>query len=241
MNSDLFDPSADLPLKRISAADQAGGLLMAALLTAVVGLLVWRRRSGKDWLALSIAALAGVGGLIWLYRNPQRVAPAGSDLIVAPCDGRVTGITTVHEARFLHSAAIRIDIATAPSQVQVNWAPASGAIAYRRYELGGQLGSATSDDSSWLGIEREDGQRLLLRQVAARFWRRVPQHMARRIICWPDLADYVSEGEVIGHLPLGGTVQIYAPITTALRVQPGHKVRGCETILALLAARSKAS
>lgn len=240
MNTELSNPLADLPVKRISGFEQAGGLMLAALATAAIGLTAALRRGRGAWLALSAISLGGAGGILWLFRNPRRTAPAGADAVIAACDGRITAISAVPEARFLHGAATCIEIATSLLQVQVNWAPGSGAIAYRRYEPSDGHAAADHDDSNWLGIERADGQRLLLRQVAARLWRPVPWQVARRIICWPDLSDHVSGGEVIGHLPLGGIVQIYVPIAAVPQVTRGQRIRGGETILALLAAKSAA-
>ena len=64
--------------------------------------------------------------------------------------------------------------------------------------------------------------------------RRVPSHWARRILLWPDLEDALQAGQVIGHLSLGGMVEVYVPSTATIRVRTGQSVVGGETILATL-------
>lgn len=234
MNSERSDLLHDLPTNHISVWEQAGGLMLALLLTAASGLVAALRRKRRAWLALSVVGLAGAGGLSWVFRHPQRSAQAGAEAILAACDGRVVAVSALLETRFLHGPSTCVEIATTPTQVQVNWAPSNGVIAYRRYEPGRQGTGPGADDSSWLGIQRPDGQRLLLRQTAAKLWRPIPWHIARRIICWPELSDRVVRGEVMGHLPLGGVVQIYLPASAVVQVQRGQRVRGGETVLALL-------
>lgn len=236
MNSERTDLLQDLPANRISAFEQAGGLMLALLLTAASGLVAGLHHRRRAGLALGAAALAGAGGLSWVFRHPQRSAQAGAEAILAACDGRVLAVSPVFESRFLHKPSTCVEIATTLTQVQVNWAPSAGVIAYRRYEPGRRQAGVGADDSSWLGIQRSDGQRLLLRQIAARAWRPIPWHLARRIICWPEISDRVARGEVIGHLPLGGTVQVYLPASAGVQVQRGQRVRGGETVLALLPA-----
>ena len=113
-----------------------------------------------------------------------------------------------------------------------------GMVRLRRYEPcePGEPGKQAqrTDDAIWLGIKDADTTRVAMRQIASPLWRRVPSHWARRIVLWPDLEDALQAGQVIGHLSLGGMVEVYVPCTATIRVRTGQSVVGGETILATL-------
>lgn len=227
-------PLTELPEYRISALEQAAPPLVLAVLAAGLSTAHWiRRRSG---LSLALAALFAslAGALLWIYRNPDRRPPQQQDLVLAPCDGQVIAVSNMVEYRYVNSPAYFIRIAVDITDVQVNRAPIGGVTGYRRYETALPAAGNRPPDSNWLGIERDDQIRVLLRQVASPLWQSVPWQAARRIICWPDLGDRVSPGQVIGHLPLGGQMELYVPATAKMRVRAGQVMRGGETVIARL-------
>ncbi|HBH78409.1 MAG TPA: phosphatidylserine decarboxylase family protein, partial [Nitrospira sp.] len=61
--------------------------------TLLTGLLGWS----------FVAFLGGIATLFsaWFFRNPARVIPQGSNLIVAPGDGKVIAIEEEFEPRYL--------------------------------------------------------------------------------------------------------------------------------------------
>lgn len=216
----------------ISALEQGGGLLSLLAALALAGLVGWRRQRAAAWLALTGAGLAGLAAVAWIFRNPTRRGPADSDLALAPCDGEVIAVAEVQEPRFLKAAAWQITVRVRPSQVQVLRAPVGGIVRTRRYLPAGQEGQR--DDALLLGVQQRDGGRVLVRLQASGFWRRLPTYAGRRITLLPDLEDALQPGQVSGHLPLGGLVQIYLPQTSHLAIAQGQHLRGGETILARL-------
>ena len=111
-------------------------------------------------------------------------------------------------------------------------APLGGTVRLRRYEPGEQ--THRTDDGIWLGIKGADATRVAMHQSASPLWRRVPSYWARRILLWPDLEDVLQGGQEIGHLTLGGMVEVYVPCTATICVRAGQAVVAGETILATL-------
>ena len=220
------------PPFHISALDQAGGVISLLAAAGLAGLAGWRWRRKPAWLALAGAAFSALAGVLWIFRNPDRSTAGGLDLAVAPCDGRVTRIDLVHEQRFLKAQARRVTIQIGPGDVQVTRAPVEGIVRYRRYEPHGQAGAA--GEALWIGIHQPAGARMLIQWSASPFWRIAPAFVGRRITALAELEDAVQQGQVIGHLPLGGEVAIYLPASAQVAIEPGTRVRAGEMVLARL-------
>jgi phosphatidylserine decarboxylase len=218
--------------QQISVWEQAGGvsaLLAIASLTGIAGWL-WRRRS--SWLVLAAASLSALAGVGWLFRNPPRQVPPEAGLVLAPCDGVVCRITRVQEPRFVKGPAYQVTIRVRPGEVQVTRAPAGGVVRYRRYQPRGQAGQ--HDDTIWMGLRQKDGAKVLVQLTASPFWRAIPPFAGRRITALLDLEDTVDRGQVTGHLPLGGQVDVFVPATAQVTTAPGLHVQAGETVLAQL-------
>ncbi len=223
---------SQIPQDPITALDQAGGVLgvLAALgALSLAGLLRGRHLA---WLAPATASLAGLAGVLWLFRSPQRRTPAGDGLAIAPCDGEIVAIAEVPEPHFLQAPACQITIRLRANQVQIIRAPLPGTIWYRRYLPARP--TSQPDDALIIGIRQRDNGRALLRLSASPLWRRLPSDAGRRITFPPDLENAIQAGQVAGHLPLGGQVDLYLARTARVAVTLGQQVSGGETILARL-------
>lgn len=218
----------DVRHDRVSALEQAGGLAIALATFSIWFLWRWMRTRQIPWLVAATLSSLGLAGLFWLYRTPSRpqgwTGLADQFGLLWPADGRLVSQAACQEPRFLGGPALRLVISVPAWGPQVVWAPGTGTVAYRRYEPASR--SAEGLESLWLGIVAEDGQRWLMRWVASPWWQRVPWFLARRIVCWPDLGDPVQQGEIIGHLPLGGRIELYTAPSAAVAAQPGRCVAG---------------
>ena len=134
--------------------------------------------------------------------------------MLAPADGIVRRVSMVQEPRFLHGPAMCIVLDVSLRNVQVTHAPLGGTVRLRRYEPGEP--TQQTGDALWLGIKNAGGTRVAMRQAANPLWRRIPFTWARRILCWPDLEDELQPGQTIGHLTLGGAVEIFVPCTATI-------------------------
>jgi phosphatidylserine decarboxylase len=233
MTRNAFPMNGAIPSEQqISVWEQAGGvsaLLVIASLTGIAGWL-WRRRPG--WLALAAASLSALAGVGWIFRNPPRQVPPGAGLVVAPCDGEVRRIALVQEPRFLKAPACQVTVQVRPGEVQVTRAPIAGVVRYRRYQPRGQAGQR--DDTLWIGLRQHDGAQALVRLTASPFWRAMPPFIGRRITALLDLEDTFDQGQVTGHLPLGGQVDVFVPATAQVTATAGMRVQAGETVLAQL-------
>jgi len=58
--------------------------------------------------------------------------------------------------------------------------------------------------------------------------------IARRIVPWVAPGDEVRRGERIGLIQFGSRVELYLPLRASIKVNPGDRVIGGETVVAAL-------
>lgn len=214
----------------ISALTQAGDVVGALAGLGLAGIAGWLPSRRPAWLALAGASLTVLAGVFWIFRNPERSITGEEGIVVAPCDGEVTGVAPVQEPDFLRAPAYCITLRVRPGDVQVLRAPVAGVVRHRRYVPAGQSGGQR--DVLWLGLRQPAGSGVLLKMGVSALWRAMPSYVGRRITVLIDLEDTVRSGQICGHLPLGGEVQVYTTAAAQLAVQAGARVRAGETILA---------
>ena len=167
---------------------------------------------------------------IWFFRNPERHAPAGERLAVAPADGKVIFVGEVDETRYLNAKAVKVSIFMNVFNVHVNRAPESGTVKEIHYNPGkfvsANLDKASLDNEQNAVIMDCDGRRVMFVQIAGL--------IARRIVCWVKTGDSLERGERFGLIMFGSRVDIYMPPGTDVRVKPGDKTKSGETILGVM-------
>lgn len=171
-----------------------------------------------------------VSFVIFFFRDPERTAPVGDDLILSPADGTVIEIKNVKEEKFLKSDSIKISIFLSIFNVHVNRSPISGKIKYFEYQKGKFLVASSKEatdrnEKNIIGIK---GKRfdVLVYQITGL--------IARRVVFWLKLEDDVSAGERIGLMKFGSRMDVFCPAGTELKVKVGDKVRAGESILGVV-------
>jgi len=204
-------------------------VLGTALLGGAAALAAW------VWAPLAIAPAGLWLLLVNFFRDPERVPPEGEGKLVSPADGRVADMVRVREEEFLHSDALRIGIFMSVFNVHVNRAPVAGLVVYRGYRPGkfhNAMGpeATRENECSSVGIERPDGSRVLVRQVAGL--------IARRIVTDCAVGDDLQRGERFGMVKFGSRLEVYVPTGAAFRprVKVGDRVRAGETVLGEMGA-----
>jgi phosphatidylserine decarboxylase len=198
--------------------------------------------AGIAWVALAAFALA-LGGwwwisfalwspvalwIPWFFRDPPRPGPRGSQLIIAPADGKVVGVVAEEEPSFVAGPTTRVSIFMSVFDVHVNRHPVSGTVAHRHYEPGAFV-NATRDKASEanermsLGIRTERGP-VLVRQIAGL--------IARRIVTDAPMGAVVVQGERLGMIRFGSRVDTFLPAATRVLVSPGDRTRAGATPIA---------
>jgi len=181
--------------------------------------------------------LAASGLCFYFFRNPERVTPTRSGLVVSPADGKIVAIREVAPEAGLglgESKRIRISIFLNVFDVHVNRIPADGKIVARRYRPGkffnASLDKASDDNERMsLGIMLEGehpqaGKILGVTQIAGL--------VARRIVCDAQEEQQVKAGERYGIIRFGSRADIYLPPGARAMVCVGQSAVGGETVLA---------
>ncbi len=164
---------------------------------------------------------------LWFFRDPQRTIPSGPGLIVSPGDGLVTesiAISTPDGPRQ------RISIFLSVFDVHVNRSPIAGVLSGVRYQKGQYLNamnraSAESNEQNIVTVSGE-GMEVTFKQIAGL--------LARRIVFKPQIGDRLERGQRVGLIKFGSRVDIIFPAEAEPKVKVGNRVKGGETVLAVM-------
>ena len=145
-------------------------------------------------------------GLGFFFRDPERSVPRGTNLVVAPADGKIVGIESGAETELLPGSLKRVSIFMSPLNVHVNRSPVAGRVLEVEHK-GGRFLPAFRPEATWenernaILMEDEQGRRILFVQVAGA--------LARRIICRVKEGDRIDRGERVGMIVLGSRLDLY--------------------------------
>jgi phosphatidylserine decarboxylase len=174
--------------------------------------------------ALGAATLCCLG----FFRDPDRTAPTVPGAVLAPADGRVMRVVEIDDPWV--GRAVRVSIFLSPLDVHVNRSPVA-ALVERVEHAAGRFLAAYRDEASelnercTLALQGETG-RVGVTQIAG--------VVARRIVCRARPGDKLQAGERYGLIRFGSRTDLVVPKGTEIRVEAGDRVRGGETIMAML-------
>jgi phosphatidylserine decarboxylase len=117
-----------------------------------------------------------------------------------------------------------------PLNVHVNRCPIPGTIAYQKYNSGKYLvafhpKSSTENERNTVVID-QGRYAILVRQIAGA--------LARRIVCYTDKDDVVTQGQEFGFIKFGSRVDTFLPTGTDIKVKIGDKVIGNKTVIGMV-------
>ncbi|OFV90035.1 MAG: hypothetical protein A3G76_16205 [Acidobacteria bacterium RIFCSPLOWO2_12_FULL_65_11] len=195
-------------------------------------------------LALALGAVAGASGLwalaalllflggffLFFFRDPDRVAPPGADVVLAPADGRVVAAGPADANAAPPGSWLQVSIFLSPMDVHVNRIPVSGRVTRVVFTRGRFLpayrhDAAAVNERSELWIDH-GGQTIVARQVVG--------ILARRVVCRVEAGADVRAGDRFGIMKFGSRMDVFLPLTAMVRVKVGDAVRGGETVMAVL-------
>lgn len=175
--------------------------------------------------------------VVYFFRDPKRVTPVRSGLIVAPADGRICMITDVVPEKSLglgDEPHTRVSIFLNVFDVHVNRSPVDGKVAHINYRPGkfvnASLDKASVDNErNALAITMEGehphaGKRIGVVQIAGL--------IARRILCTVEPDQSLKAGERFGLIRFGSRTDIYLPKGIEPMVIVGQRTVGGETVIA---------
>jgi phosphatidylserine decarboxylase len=180
--------------------------------------------SGRVALALLILLAAFSA---FFFRDPQRSAPKGDHLILAPADGKVVFVGEVEGGHFFDVSANKVSIFMSLLDVHVNRAPVSGLVKKIIYNEGSFFKANTDkasldNEQNWVIIEK-DADRLAFVQIAGL--------VARRIVCKISEGQVLTKGEKVGLIMFGSRVDLYLPRKWKITVREGDRVRAGESVV----------
>lgn len=165
---------------------------------------------------------------LYFFRNPDRIAPEGGGIIVAPADGRVVEVSELTGNEYTGAPAKKVGIFMSVFDVHVNRVPIAGSVVDIKYRPGRFFVAAKNRAS----VANE--QNAVLLDVGRRGTMAVVQiagFVARRIVCYLSSGDRVEAGQRLGLIKFGSRVDLYMPIDCVLDVGMGSRVKAGSTII----------
>jgi len=190
-------------------------------LAGACGLLGWTT-AGSCLLGLTVFVAC-------FFRNPPREVAGGENSIVAPADGRVIDVAEIEGAD--GNKWLRIGIFLSVLNVHVNRCPLAGRVVAK--DWGGRAFLAAFNPRA----ESENVRCALTLETAAGVRFQVVQItglIARRIVCHPQVGDWVRRGDRYGLIRFGSRTDVLLPLTAVAKVKARDRVRGGSTIIAQL-------
>jgi phosphatidylserine decarboxylase len=205
-----------------------GGRPLVAGVAAAAALV--RAATGRGTLAGALATAATAA----FFRNPRRVRPPLSDVVLAAADGTVATVSDVLPPAELDLPPVpvpRVSVFLSVLDVHVQRIPVDGRVLDVQYRpgtfLSADLDKASEDNErNALLLETTDGTRLGVVQIAGL--------LARRIVCDVAPGAEVAAGETYGLIRFGSRVDVYLPLGSRVAVAVGQRTIGGETVLAKL-------
>lgn len=202
-----------------------------ALGLGVVAAIVWLLTHSILLMALPLLLAAF---FLWFFRDPNRVIPNGSGLIVSPADGLVTGTEWIETTE---GSRLRLSIFLSVFNVHVNRSPVGGTVKLVEYRQGEFLNAMKEEcvlnNEQTLIVIDAGGYDVSFKQIAGL--------LARRIVCNLKAGDRVERGQRMGLIKFGSRVDVLLPAEVSLKVKTGSRVKGGSTVLAEVTTRSNGS
>ncbi len=167
------------------------------------------------------------------FRSPRRHFRRNRErVVVSSVDGTVVALEKTFEDEYLHREVIQLSVFMTIFNVHANWFPVDGEVILVRHHSGRFLSaylpkSSTENERSTIVIRADNGQEILVRQIAGA--------VARRIVTYAEPGERANVDDHMGFIKFGSRVDIYLPLDTEIFVNIGDKTIGGITEIARLA------
>lgn len=190
--------------------------------------------AGKTLLFYFIFALSGgtCALILNFFRSPARVFHAEQDgTVVAPADGTIVVIEEVEEMEYFQDKRLQVSIFMSIFNAHINWIPCDGKIILSTHQKGRFMAaylpkSSTENERSTVVIERDNGDQILVRQIAGA--------VAKRIVTYAKPGQECHINQQLGFIKFGSRVDLFLPLDTEVKVELDASVKGNRTVLAYL-------
>lgn len=166
--------------------------------------------------------------IVNFFRFPNRVIIQDDNTILAPADGKIVVIEETEEPEYFKDRRIQVSIFMNIFNVHINWFPVNGIIKYFKYHKGNYAAaylpkSSTENERTSIAIECNNGQTILIRQIAGA--------IAKRIVSYTPVGGKARQDQHAGFIKFGSRVDLFLPLDTKIEVKLGQKTIGSQTII----------
>lgn len=166
--------------------------------------------------------------IVNFFRFPNRVIIQDDNTILAPADGKIVVIEETEEPEYFKDKRIQVSIFMNIFNVHINWFPVNGIIRYFKYHKGNFAAaylpkSSTENERTTIVIETNNGQTILMRQIAGA--------MAKRIVSYAPIGGKAHQDQHAGFIKFGSRVDLFLPLDTKIEVKLGQKTVGSQTVI----------
>ncbi len=166
--------------------------------------------------------------IVNFFRFPNRVIIQDDNTILAPADGKIVVIEETEEPEYFKDRRIQVSIFMNIFNVHINWFPVNGIIKYFKYHKGNYAAaylpkSSTENERTSIAIECNNGQTILMRQIAGA--------IAKRIVSYTPVGGKARQDQHAGFIKFGSRVDLFLPLDTKIEVKLGQKTIGSQTII----------
>ena len=153
------------------------------------------------------------------------------NIVISPADGRIVAIEEVFEPEYFHEKKLQVSVFMGITNVHINWVPVNGKVLQSfhqdgRFRAAYLPKSSIDNERSTVVIERENGEQILVRQIAGA--------MARRIVTYAQAGQECHINQQLGFIKFGSRVDLFLPLDANVQVELDQEVRGNQTIIAQL-------
>jgi len=179
------------------------------------------------FLILSVGIMAMI---INFFRTQNRIfKDYKPGAIVAPADGTVVVVEEVDENEYFRDKRLQVSIFMSLFNAHVNWIPCDGKIIEYKYQPGRFRAaylpkSSIDNERSTIIIELENGEKVLVRQIAGA--------MAKRIVTYVKNGEQCHINQQLGFIKFGSRVDLFLPLHAEIKVELDAGVRGNQTLIA---------
>ncbi|MVZ66802.1 hypothetical protein GQF61_13145 [Sphingobacterium sp. DK4209] len=150
--------------------------------------------------------------VLYFFRSPTRIIKQDPSQIYAPSDGTIASIDEIVDENNLEHSLFKISITISALNVRLTRAPISGTAFTNSLEFHGKFRQSIKSNNEIDVVVEHDGN----------FWKG-PVFYNQKM---------VNQGDVIGSIKFGSSVDLYFPATAVLVAKKGDTIRAGETMLA---------
>lgn len=197
----------------------------------LANLILYRVASKTLFFYFFLLLTVGIAAMIVnFFRSPNRVFKNHQPgMIIAPADGTIVVVEEVDENEYFHDKRLQVSIFMSLFNAHINWIPCDGKIIEYKHQNGRFRAaylpkSSIENERSTIVIELDNGEKVLVRQIAGA--------MAKRIVTYVKGGEQCRINQQMGFIKFGSRVDLFLPLHTDVKVELDAGVKGNQTLIA---------